>query len=208
MSALMINVKIELAECHKEVELEKIVKGADGSLIMAIDLNDATNIDKCESAVLDVIYPSIRSTLTDHLSSVSEQLAIQKAGTTSEVVANETPYRVDGEAGRFTFTTHSVFEEGKLVYNTASDEFQPLIGKGYYRTAGFKQLSMMEGDVEQSFRKTAASINRTRRQEVGGTPFRTLRDNTESEGAELIDYIEMKTDRILEENDFTKEGEY
>jgi len=208
MGALMINVRIELAKCNKEVELDKLVKESDGSLGMAIDLNDAINIDKCESAVLNVIYPSIRSALTDHLSEVSEQLAIKQAGMTKEVIENQTPYRVDGEAGRFTFTTHSVFEDGKLVYNTASDEFHPLIGKGYYRTAGFKQLAMIEGDIEQSFRKTAASINRTRRQEVGGTPFRTLRDNTESEGAELIDYIEMKTDRILKENGFTKEGEY
>jgi len=208
MSALMINVKIDLAECHKEVELNSIAKNTDGSLSIAIDINDAINIDKCESAVLEVIYPCIRSVLTDHLTEFSQKIAIKQAGMTKEVVSNQTPYRVDGEAGRFTFTTHSVITDGKIVYNTASDVFRPLIGKGYYRTVGFKLLAMIDGDIEKSFRKTVASINRTRRQEVGGTPYRTLRDNTEREGAELIDFIEMKTNLILTKNSFTKDGEY
>ena len=35
-----------------------------------------------------------------------------------------------------------------------------------------------------------------------------MRDNTEREGAELIDFIETKTNRILTENSFAKDGEY
>ncbi len=208
MSAFMINVNIDLTECPEEVEINSVVKNSDGSLSMAIDLNDAINIDKCENAVLQVVYPSIRSTLTDHLSEVSEKMAIEQAGKTKEVIANVTPYRVDGEVGRLTFTTHSVVADGKIYYNTASDVFKPLIGKGYYRTVGFKEIAIIYGDTEQSFRKTGALINRIRHQEEGGTPYRTLQDNTEKEGAELIDFLEVKTAQILKENDFTEDGVY
>ncbi len=157
MSALMINVKIELTECPEEAEINSLVKNANGSLSMAIDLNDAINIDKCENAVLQVVYPSIRSALTDHLSEVSEMMATEQAGIAKVVIANETPYRVDGEAGRFTFTTHSVIADGKIYYNTAGDVFKPLIGKGYHRTVGFKEIAIVYGDTEQSFRNTEYS---------------------------------------------------
>ncbi|MCP4156873.1 MAG: hypothetical protein GY757_54675 [bacterium] len=127
---------------------------------------------------------------------------------TKKVIADETPYRVDGEAGRFTFATHSVIANEQVVYNTAGDVFQPLIGKGYYRTVGFKEIAMIKGDTDLSFRKTGALINRIRHRETGGTPYRTLRDNTEAEGDKLIDFTEVKTKRILTENGFGKDGEY
>ena len=123
MSALMINVKISLTECQEAVEIDSLVKNADGSLSMAINLNDAINIDKCENAVLQAVYPCIRSTLTDHLSEVSEKTANEYARGAKEIIVNKTPYRVDGESGRFKFTTHSVISEGKILYNTASDIF-------------------------------------------------------------------------------------
>ena len=132
MSALMITVKIDLAECPEAVETGSVAKNTDGSLSMAVNLNDAINIDKCENAVLQVVYPSIRSTLTDHLSEVSEMMATEQAGIAKEVIANETPYRVDGEAGRFTFEAHSVIADGQVLYNTASDVFKSLNGKEYY----------------------------------------------------------------------------
>ena len=208
MSALMITVKIDLAKCPEAVETDSIAKNKDGSLSMAIDLNNAINIDKCENAVLQVVYPCIRNTLSDHLSEVSEMMAKEKAGSIKDIVANKTPYRVDGEAGRFTFTTHSVIADSQMVCNTASDVFKPLIGKGYHRTVGFKEIAIIYGDTENSFRKTGALINRIRYQEEGGTPYRTLQENTEKEGTELIDFIEEKTNRILVENRFAKNCEY
>ena len=119
--------------------------------------------------------------------------AIEQAGTAKEVIVNATPYRVDGESGRFTFKTHSVISDGQILFYTAGDVFKLLIGKEYYKTVGLKELAFIHGDTEKSFRKTGALINRIRHQEVGGTPFRTLRDNTEKEGNELIDFIEEKT---------------
>jgi hypothetical protein len=51
-------------------------------------------------------------------------------------------------------------------------------------------------------------INRVRYQQIGGTPYRTLQANTETEGAQLIDYLENKTDNILRRHRFTEDGTY
>ena len=209
MSAYMINVNIELTKCTEVTEINSLVKNADGNLCMAIDLNSAKNIDKCESSILKVVCPSIRNALAGHLSEVSAKMAIEQAGGVKKVITNQTPYRVDGEAGRFTFTTHSVVNtDDQILYNTASDVFTPLIGKGYHRTVGFKMIAIIYGDTELSFRKTGEQINRIRHQEVGGTPYKTLQENTEKEGTELIDFLEVKTARILVENGFAKDSVY
>jgi len=51
---------------------------------------------------------------------------------------------------------------------------------------------MIPGDVENSYRKTTKLINYVRYQQTDGTPYRTLQDNTEKEGARVIDYLEKK----------------
>ena len=111
---------------------------------------------------------------------------------------------MDGEVGRFEFTTHGV----KAQYNTARDLFPELKAKEFYRTIGFKEIAMIYGDTEESYRKTAKLINRIRYQEQGGTPYRTLQENTEKEGSNLIDYVKEKTRRILKKNGFSEDGIY
>jgi len=113
---------------------------------------------------------------------------------------------VDGEVGRFEFATHSVLHGDKLKYNTAMDLFAELKVKEFYRTIGFKEIAMIYGDTEKSYRKTAKLINRIRYQVEEGTPYRTLQENTEKEGSNLIDYVEEKTKRILIENGFAEDG--
>lgn len=80
--------------------------------------------------------------------------------------------------------------------------------KEFYRTIGFKEIAMIYGDTEKSYRKTAKLINRIRYQEQGGTPYRTLQENTEKEGSDLIDYVKEKTRRILKKNGFSEDGIY
>lgn len=80
--------------------------------------------------------------------------------------------------------------------------------KEFYRTIGFKELAMIDGDTEKSYRKTAKLINRIRHQEQGGTPYRTLQESTEKEGCKLNDYIEEKSKCILQHNGFTEDGVY
>jgi hypothetical protein len=83
-----------------------------------------------------------------------------------------------------------------------------LKAKEFYRTIGFKELAMIDGDTEKSYRKTAKLINRIRHQEQGGTPYRTLQESTEKEGCKLNDYIEEKSKCILQHNGFTEDGVY
>lgn len=113
---------------------------------------------------------------------------------------------MDGEAGRFEIRTHSDLSEDQIRYNTARDVFAELKAKEFYRTTGFKEIAMIYGDTEQSYRRTGRLINRIRHQEQGGTPYRTLQENTEKEGSNLIDYIEEKTKRILKKNGFSEDG--
>lgn len=112
---------------------------------------------------------------------------------------------MDGEIGRFQFATHST--EGTLKYNTAIDLFPELKGKELYRTVGFKEIAMIYGDTDKSYRKTAKLINRTRYQEKGGTPHRTLQENTEKEGCKIINYVEEKTKHLLKEHGFSEDGD-
>ena len=80
--------------------------------------------------------------------------------------------------------------------------------KEFYRTIGFKELAMIDGDTEQSYRKTAKLINRIRHQEQGGTPYRTLQENTKKEGHKLNATIQEKSKCILQHNGFTEDGVY
>lgn len=120
----------------------------------------------------------------------------------------EDGYRVDGEIGRFHFTTYRVIDTNGVTFNTASNLFCRLKGKEWYRTVGFKEIAIILGDVVHSYRTTTQLINRVRYQSIGGTPYRTLQANTESEGARLIDYLESKTTHILRRHGFTEDGTY
>ena len=93
-------------------------------------------------------------------------------------------------------------------YNTARDLFVELNAKEFYRTTGFKEIAMIYGDTERSYRKTAELINRIRYQAQGGTPYRTLQENTEKEGSNVIDYIAEKTRCVLKDNGFDEDGSY
>ena len=116
-------------------------------------------------------------------------------------------YKVDGEVGRFYFTTHRL-GKGCGVYNTALDVFPALKPKEWYRTVGFKEIAMIQGDIESSYRKTTELINRIRYQQNDGTPSRTLQHNTEQEGAQVMDYLERKTGNILKRHRILEDGTY
>jgi len=114
---------------------------------------------------------------------------------------------VDGEVGRFTFTTHGVQQGSELRHRTSRWLFPPLQGKEWYRTQGFKELALVHGVVEDSYRKTTDMINRIRHQSAEeGTPSRTLCDTAEGEGQQILAQLERQADRILQEQHFTREG--
>lgn len=109
--------------------------------------------------------------------------------------------------GRFTFTTHGVQQGSTLTHRTSRWWFPPLQAKEWYRTRGFKELALVHGVVEGSYRKTTALINRVRHQsEEEGTPSRTLCDGSESEGTHILAHVEARTEQILAHHDVTFEG--
>lgn len=84
--------------------------------------------------------------------------------------------------------------------------FVGLQGVEFYKTIGFKDIAMIYGDTEQSYRKTTQLINRIRHQEQGGTPPRTLHECTEKEGEKVLNHIKESTSSILAENGFSEDG--
>lgn len=95
---------------------------------------------------------------------------------------------------------------GEVLYNTSREFFLPLQGEERYQTEGFKEIALIYGTAEESFRKTAALINRIRHQEEGGTPFRTIREVTEREGMLFQAHLEEKVSSIFQEHGLTLEG--
>ncbi len=110
--------------------------------------------------------------------------------------------------GRFQFNTHRWVDQSGFSYNSATDFFPVLKGKQWYRTVGFKEIAIIMGDVVSSYRSTTKLINRIRYQQLEGTPYRTLQANTEKEGAQLIDFLDKKTTRILKRHQFSEDGTY
>lgn len=96
----------------------------------------------------------------------------------------------------------------RVVFDTAQSLFPVLRGNQFHKTSGFKEIAYTYGDTEKSFRKTTRLINRIRYQLKGGTPHRTLQENTLKEGKELINHITEKSNRILKQNGFSKDGVY
>lgn len=80
-----------------------------------------------------------------------------------------------------------------MEFKTAVDLFPPLTTNEYYRTVGFKEIAMIYGDTEKSYRKTKQLINRIRYQQDNGTPYRTLQKNTAKEGMRVNEYIVEKS---------------
>lgn len=115
------------------------------------------------------------------------------------VCANATPYRVDGEVGRFSFCTHRLEGGGQVVFDSARALFAPLHTNARYLTRGFKEVALVDGCVEQSYRKTAARLNRLRYQPVGGTPWRSLQEQAEAAGQGWQRQVEQQAEQILVE---------
>jgi hypothetical protein len=126
----------------------------------------------------------------------------EQNGGVSEENTNE--YKVDGEVGRFTFKTHSVYVNNKSTMNTAKDVFKTLYSKEWYRTVGFNELAL-DFTSHISYRQAANKLNRVRNEEKG-TPVRTLSNIVEMEGAKVQEKIDKMAKDILYDNEFSERG--
>jgi hypothetical protein len=178
----------------------------DGQFQRVITAQEAISLDACEQALLAVNYPALRHALAEHFKRVSlEQAKAQSIEGT--IWEDPYPYRVDSEVGRFEFATHWIDQSGGCAYETARQVFPPLGSTERYLTQGFKELSMIAEAAAKSYRKATGTLNRFRHQEEAGTPMRTLRDQTEREGARLHDAIEQQVGQILEAHQIPHNGQ-
>jgi len=82
-----------------------------------------------------------------------------------------------------------------------------LQGEAKYCTEGFKEIALIYGATEESYRKTSALLNRVRHQAQGGTPSRTIQAISEHEGFMLEAHLEQKVLGIFQDHDFTPQGD-
>ena len=92
-----------------------------------------------------------------------------------------------------------------VLFDSSQSVFAPLTTNQFYLTSGFKELAMIMGNTEESFRKTSKLINHIRYQK-NGTPSRTLHDQTQKEGAELFNHLRQKAENLNRGN-FNTDGD-
>jgi len=84
--------------------------------------------------------------------------------------------------------------------------FPKLHGRQWYPTCGFKELALICGAAQRSYRQTTHVFNRTRHQEVGGTPLTTLHDDAEAEGLKVLDFLSKKAQSVFNSHGFSQQG--
>lgn len=72
MKTYQVHVKVEIVP-STESPTHDPVKHDDGSLHVTLAEAEALNIDTCERAVLQTIYPTLRETRSTHFSAVSKK---------------------------------------------------------------------------------------------------------------------------------------
>jgi len=118
MSRYRISVEVQMEESDEAVDTNP-VEQADGSFRWVILDETASRIDDCEQALLRTHYAAVRQAISAHRSAVSPKKAQERADPEGgEVRPHDPPYPVDGEVGRFTFTTHGVQQGTSLCHRT------------------------------------------------------------------------------------------
>jgi len=113
---------------------------------------------------------------------------------------------VDGEVGRFTFKTYDVKAKNNKTLFAGIGLFPTHKGRQWYPTSGFKEVALIYGAAQRSYRQTIKVFNHGRRQDVGGTPLNTLCDVTQAEGMKVLDFMTRKAESIFTEQGFNSRG--
>ncbi len=115
-------------------------------------------------------------------------------------------YRVDSEVGRFRFGIFDVVDEADTLVFAGRQLWPACQGRQWYSTAGFKELAVLSGATQRSYRQTVDHFNRSRHQAVGGTPLNSLRDGTEREGRQVMAFLDHHSGRVLKAHRFGANG--
>lgn len=210
MSNIEISIRINIAETKASVMNDHSAEQmGDGHFRLILDDSSVLDINALENGLLRTNYPALRDALAKHLESEIKKKAVviqNNCGDTDEVTLHGSPYRVDGEIGRFQFNVYDVTGASGNVIVEGTSWLPPLHAREWYQTFGFKEMAIFFGSTQQSYRHIKDGINRFRHQTVGGTPLNTLRDATEREGCKIIDFMDAKTQSILDKEGFSHNG--
>ena len=210
MRNIKVNVNIGFSETEEPVtENDSVERMNDGSFKLILGYQDEFNIDRLENALLQTSYPALRAALSEHLEQASKKKACQElelAGVDNRIEEHPSSYQVDGEVGRFTFKTYDVKDENNKTLFAGIKLFPARQGRQWYPTCGFKEIALIYGAAQRSYRQTIQVFNHSRRQEVGGTPLNTLRDVTQTEGLKVLDFLTRKTESTRKKYRFTSQG--
>jgi len=113
---------------------------------------------------------------------------------------------VDGEVGRFTFKTYDVKAKNNKTLFAGIGLFPTHKGRQWYPTSGFKEVALIYGAAQRSYRQTIQVFNHSRRQEVGGTPLNMLCDVTQAEGLKVLDFLTRQAGSLFKEQGFNPQG--
>ena len=113
---------------------------------------------------------------------------------------------MEGEVGRFDFKTYDVKSTNKTLLFEGISLFPKRRGLQWYPTCGFKEIALICGAAQRSYRQTVQVFNYSRRQEIGGTPLNTLRDVAQREGLKVLDFLTRQTQRLFKQHHFNANG--
>ncbi len=210
MNNIEVSIKININPTDMSICTDQSsAKMDDGHFRLVLDKKAALDIDALEDGLLHATYPAMRDALAHYLEEATRKKALaeqEERGAGYEVVRHGCDYRVDGEVGRFEFGLFDVLGPASERVFEGSKLWPSRKGQQWYQTTGFKELALMTGVTQRSYRKTATHFNRSRRQEEGGTALNTLRDGAEAEGTKVIHFLERKSAEVLKSHHFTEDG--
>lgn len=210
MRNVKVNISVGFSETDDDVtEDNSVERMGDGSFRVIVDHKDEFNIDRLEEALLQTSFPAFREALSEHLEQASKkkaisQLPLSKIG--CHIKEHTSRYKVDGEIGRFSFKTYDVKSGDKRTLFAGIDQFPIHKGRQWYPTCGFKEVVLILGAAQRSYRQTIKVFNRSCRQETDGTPLNTLCDVTQAEGLKVLDFLTRKTESVLKKHGFNSSG--
>ena len=88
----------------------------------------------------------------------------------------------------------------------SEDWFESCRAREWYKTTGFREDVICLEATQRSYRTNVNHLNRSRRQEQGGTPLTTLQHNAEQEGTKVLRYLDQKSALLLQDHGFNEAG--
>ena len=201
MKNVEVCVQITIKPTEASVDADQVARRVEaGQFRLVLDGGSLYDIDALEAGVLGTSYETLREALAEGAgrgeSGQSHRGVWRKRGAW-QVVEHGSDYRVDGEVGRFRFALFDVVDEAGEIVLAGHQVWPTRPGRPWYPTAGFKELGLLRGATERRYRQTVDHFNRSRHQEVGGTPLNSLRDGAEREGRKVIEFLDRHSEKVL-----------